>query len=172
MQGQIVPLFHYALRPDGYLFLGSSENVTRHTRLFATVDKANRIFRRVNHSGRKMIEFPLAPSPARRPQPASAASTQPGQTTLMELAERQILGQLRTGFVVINADGEVLQSSGGTGKYLELPIGAPDTNIFNLARRDLPMELRAAFHKAVASGQSVTQGNIAIGTNGGRKRSI
>ena len=31
------------------------------------------------------------------------------------------------------------------------------------------MELRAAFHKAVASGQSITQGNIAIGTNGGRQ---
>jgi two-component system, chemotaxis family, CheB/CheR fusion protein len=31
LQAQIIPLFHYALRPSGYLFLGSSENVSRTT---------------------------------------------------------------------------------------------------------------------------------------------
>lgn len=34
IQYRLIPLFHYALRDSGYLLLGSSENVTRHARLF------------------------------------------------------------------------------------------------------------------------------------------
>jgi two-component system, chemotaxis family, CheB/CheR fusion protein len=69
--------------------------------------------------------------------------------------------------VVINAEGDVLQSSGHTGKYLELPPGAPDTNIFNLARPGLRVELRSAMHKTMGGGQLVVRRKIAIGTDGG-----
>src|SRR5207244_10086443 len=46
LQNRLVPIFHYALRPGGYLLLGSSENLTRHGELFTAVDKKNRIFQR------------------------------------------------------------------------------------------------------------------------------
>ena len=45
-QPQLFPVFHYALRPDGFLFLGLSETVARHNDLFAPNDKQHRIFRR------------------------------------------------------------------------------------------------------------------------------
>ena len=35
MQGQVIPTFHYALRPGGYLFLGTSENITQFRELFS-----------------------------------------------------------------------------------------------------------------------------------------
>src|SRR6185503_20243609 len=46
LQNRLIPLFHYALNDSGFLFLGSSENVTRHSRLFSTVDKTHRLFKR------------------------------------------------------------------------------------------------------------------------------
>ena len=48
LQADIIPVFHYALRSDGFLFLGLSETITRHGDLFAPVDKQHRIFRRRN----------------------------------------------------------------------------------------------------------------------------
>jgi two-component system CheB/CheR fusion protein len=45
-QSQIIPLFHYATRPGGFLFLGLSENVSRNSELFFPIDRRNRIFRR------------------------------------------------------------------------------------------------------------------------------
>ena len=48
LQAQIIPLFHYALRANGILFLGTSENVSRHADLFAPLDKKWRIFERQN----------------------------------------------------------------------------------------------------------------------------
>jgi two-component system CheB/CheR fusion protein len=54
LQNRLIPLFHYALNEGGYLFLGSSENLTRHTRLFATVDKSHRIFCRRTQLERRL----------------------------------------------------------------------------------------------------------------------
>jgi two-component system CheB/CheR fusion protein len=45
-QNQVIPTFHYALRPDGHLFLGSAENASQFEELFVPVDKKHRIFRR------------------------------------------------------------------------------------------------------------------------------
>jgi len=71
--------------------------------------------------------------------------------------------------VVIDAEGDVLQFSGRTGKYLEPPPGAPIHNIYSMARRGLRLDLRAAVHKASATGAVARQGNVSIGTNGGRQ---
>jgi two-component system CheB/CheR fusion protein len=45
-QAQVIPVFHFALKPHGFLFLGTSENVGAHTDLFAPTDKKRRIFQR------------------------------------------------------------------------------------------------------------------------------
>ena len=168
LQDRIVPLFHYALRPNGYLFLGSSENVTRHPRLFATVDKAHRIFQRRALFERRLPEFPLvSPDAAHRtPSSSRAGGAQP---TLQAIAEQEILQRYAPAYVMVNAEGDVLLASGRTGKYLELPAGAPDNNVFNLARPGLRLELRAAIHKAMQSGQRALQTNVTVGTNGGRQ---
>ena len=57
LQAQIIPLFHYSLRPSGYLFLGSSENVSRHNELFVSLDRKNRIFRRRDLVARPPLPF-------------------------------------------------------------------------------------------------------------------
>ena len=46
LQQKLMPLFHYALNPDGYLFLGSSETVGDAADLFAPVDKKWKLFKR------------------------------------------------------------------------------------------------------------------------------
>jgi len=168
LQDRIIPLFHYALNPNGYLLLGMSENVTRHTSQFLTVDRVERVFRRRSFSERRMPEFPLAPPDRSRHTAATPASRRmTGDASLRAAAERQLLERFTPACAVINSDGDLLHSSGRTGKYLELPPGVPDTNIFNLARSGLRVELRAALHKAMVSGQLVVRPKIRIGTNGG-----
>ena len=54
-----MPLFHYALRPGGVLFLGASESVDQHEDLFSTVDRKWKIFRRVNARRQVLDAFPI-----------------------------------------------------------------------------------------------------------------
>jgi two-component system CheB/CheR fusion protein len=166
LQEKIIPIFHYALRAGGYLFLGSSENVTRHARLFSTIDKASRVFQKRAGATHRLPEFPLAAA-SRNAQLHARPKTSTG--SLQETAERLILARFSPAYVVINAAGELMHSSGGTGKYLELAAGAPDNNVLSMARRGLRMDLRAALHKAVSTGQPSVQNQISIGTNGGRQ---
>jgi two-component system CheB/CheR fusion protein len=169
LQDRVIPLFHYALRDHGFLFLGTSENVTRHSRLFGVVDKANRIFERRSLPMRTLPEFPLTTRGdrlPRRPLPATATGT--SDPTLQSIAERVVLDRYAPAYAVVDADGEILQLSGRNGKYLELPAGVPNNNIFSMARRGLRLDLRAALHKAVRSGQPTSHRNLTIGTNGGR----
>lgn len=168
LQNRLIPLFHYALNEKGFLFLGSSENVTRHSRLFATIDKAYRIFQRREPSERRLPEFPLATLDSKRPTPAASARTANQPESLQSSAERQMLEQFVPAYVIVNAEGEVLHTSGRTGKYLELPAGTPQINIFSMARRGLGFDLRATLYKAINSGQPTAHSGIVVGTGGGR----
>ena len=167
LQNRLIPLLHYALNDGGFLFLGTSENVTRHSRLFTTVDKTHRIFSRRPPIDRRLPEFPLtAPESGRRTAgatPRTAVEQQP----LQSLAERQLLDRYSPAYVVINSDGELLHGSARTGKYLELAPGAPRIDIYSMARPGLRSDLRAGVHKAISTNQVAVQRNIAVGTNGG-----
>src|SRR5262245_55188254 len=169
LQNRLIPLFHYALNDSGYLFLGTSENVTRHPRLFTVVDKTHRIFRRRPQIERRLPEFPLTSPEAKRRRTGPPARPPVEHEPLQTLAERQMLDRYSPAYVVVNADGEVLHGSARTGKYLELAAGAPRMDVFSMARSGLRPDLRAGLHKAVHTGQIAIQKNIAVGTNGGRQ---
>ena len=50
VQNRVIPTFHYALKPGGYLFLGTSESISQHAELFAAVDKKTASSRRASMS--------------------------------------------------------------------------------------------------------------------------
>src|SRR5262249_37171288 len=49
LQKQILPTFHYALRPSGFLLLGTSETIREHTDLFQLIDRKNKFFCKVGN---------------------------------------------------------------------------------------------------------------------------
>ncbi|MGN6303607.1 MAG: CheR family methyltransferase [Mesorhizobium sp.] len=167
LQERVIPLFHYALREGGFLFLGSSENIARHGRLFVTVDKNNRIFQKRARAATRLPEFPLTarvriPAVNRSPEVAIRNSFQ-------DLAERELLNRHSPAYVIVTETGELMHSSAGTGKYLELPHGSPDHNVLTMARTGLRLHLSAALQRAVRTGRPVMQKDITVGTNGGRQ---
>lgn len=169
LQSRLIPLLHYALLPEGILFLGSSENVTRHSRLFTTLDKAHRIFQKRSTPEKRLPEFPLSASSWPRATLMAPSRRLPtSEFDMRAAAERQLLDRLAPAYAIINQDGDLLQSSERTGKYLELPGGTPDTNIFSMARPGLRLDLRAALHRVVSSNQPTVQRRVTVGTNGGR----
>nr|WP_258558405.1 protein-glutamate O-methyltransferase CheR [Sphingomonas horti] len=77
LQNRVIPIFHFSLRPGGVLFLGPSENVTRHQKLFAPVDRKNRVFRRLDTATRVLPDFPLSPRAHRMPDAHEAMPALP-----------------------------------------------------------------------------------------------
>ncbi|GJE42610.1 CheR family methyltransferase [Methylobacterium soli] len=169
LQNRVIPLFHFALRPNGYLFLGNSENVTRHAKIFAPADRRYRIFRRLDTLTRVLPDFPLATSSVDRSGDTDkTARAREVAGSLTRRAER-IAERYAPAYVIIDAAYEVLHFSGRTGHYLSPSPGAASLNLLNLAHRDLRLDLRAALHKAETEGKPVKADRIQMGLNGHRR---
>ena len=154
LQNQVIPTFHYALKPGGYLFLGTSEGVSRHGDLFAPVDKQHRIFQSRDHGGPRRLPIPVDVVPPR----GAREDTQRGFYAahghqLRQRVEMQVLERHAPAHVVVSHDGEILHFSANTGRYLEMPRGAPNRQILELARRELRPDLRAALRQTMETGR-------------------
>ncbi len=163
LQERLVRTFHYALRPGGYLFLGTSESVTRQGQLFATVDQKQRIFQRREGPA----SLPASSAAADVPAPADRAAmlTENG----IEKSARRLMEKHVPAYVVVDGNHDVVRFAGQTDKYLGPTPGAASLNLFSLIRRGLRPAARAALAKAVASRQPVIHEALAIEVNGGRQ---
>lgn len=163
VQNRLIPTFHYALRPEGYLFLGNSEGIGQHSDLFATIDKKNRVFQARESSGAYRLPMSIADERANLfPLTAKSDARGFGAVQLRQAVETQVLEGFAPAHVVVNADGDVLYSSGRTGRFLEVPQGAPSRQLLTMARRELRLDLRAALRECASVRHRITKENIAI----------
>ena len=163
-QKKILPLFHYSLRPDGVLFLGSAETIGGSADLFASVDRKWRIFRRKECAGRVGLDFPatLFPVAARAAPEAKQVKPDPN---LQSLADQLLLQRFSPAAVLVNDAGDILYISGRTGKYLEPAVGKANWNIFAMAREGLRHEVASALHQASQTKDAVTVNGLTVKTN-------
>jgi two-component system CheB/CheR fusion protein len=169
LQKTLFPLFHYSLRPDGILFLGSAETIGGFTPLFGCGEEKYRIYYRLGRATQPELNvFPTALIPAA--VTASDASTHsiPG-VSLQMLADQVILRHYAPPAVLATTDGDVVYISRRTGKYLEPAVGKANLNVFAMARRGLREELGSAFRKAIRErGTSIAEG-LTIDTGNGEQ---
>lgn len=157
IQRQVLQTFHFALQPDGYLFLGGSESAEVAEELFTPVDKKNRIYRArsaLTH-GRTAPMPPVTVQRAVSAQPAAAAERgrHPGSLSLAALHQRA-LEHHSPPSVIIDGAGEILHTTDDVGRFLRYVGGEPSHNLLKLVHPDLRLELRAALAKA-----ALTSGN-------------
>ena len=164
LQKKLMPLFHYSLNPDGFLFLGSAEAVGNFTDLFKQLDRKSRLYqRRQPILQTEQVEFPITFSPAR-----SVANQQPATVqNIQSLADKLILQYYSPPTVLVNSKGDILYITGRTGKYLEPAAGKVNWNIFAMAREGLSYKLSNTFYKALRQKEPVTYKNAVVINEGG-----
>ncbi len=156
--------FHFALRPGGYLFLGSSESVDTATELYAVVDKKQRIFRSTaTRVPRPLPRLDTTPAPA-RPLAALDTGVSPRQPSAGELHRQLVIRHAPT--VLVDAKGEVLEVSPEASRYLRVPKGEPTLHLADLVQPELRAELRAAIPRAIAEGSVVRSRGVPVERDG------
>jgi two-component system CheB/CheR fusion protein len=157
IQGKAIGLFHHALRPGGFLFLGPAENVGGQAELFEAVERKQRIYRRLNVTVRAPMDFPLTASPSGGRSGATRGATPAvkQETALWRNLERAVLDEFVPAGMVVRAAGEVVFLFGPTAKYLGPSAGAPSVNAFSLVHKSLRIELRGAVGKAARTHEPV-----------------
>nr|WP_284732058.1 CheR family methyltransferase [Mesorhizobium sp. dw_380] len=164
IQNRVIPVFHYALKPGGYLFLGTSESVGQHDNLFATVDKKHRIFQAREHAS-PHIRLPALIGDSRSGLfPPENTGLRRGTVgyPLRQTVEAQVLERFAPPHVLVNAEGDVVYYSARTGKYLEAPQGIPSRQLLTMARRGLRLDLRAALRESTTTRRTVVRENLVV----------
>jgi len=149
LQQRVLAIFHYSLRPSGFLLLGASETAGASQEFFAPVDKKHRIYSKrptVAPAGLGLAA-PGGDGRERREAVPSAAKPAP-QEQLPQEADRVLLARYVPAGVIVDEKDNIVEFRGQTDPYLGHTYGRASFNLFKMARKGLLLEIRQAIQEA------------------------
>jgi two-component system CheB/CheR fusion protein len=162
VHAQILEMFHFALKPNGYLILGNSESADVLPDHFTVVDKRNRIYRAnpVARAGRPISML----SGARHIQNYALPALKPPDARKFSFAQvhQRVLAESAPPSVLVNRQSEIVHLSEGTGQFLRYVAGEPSRNLVTLVEPELRLELRTALFQAIHTGKCIETRRLEI----------
>jgi two-component system CheB/CheR fusion protein len=174
LQKKLIPVFHFALKPSGFLMLGKSEALSAFSELFTLVDKKLKIFLKkavvAPHLILSALTTEISPIPG---SPGRLTVQIPEEIVtaaeLQQEADRTILARFAPAGVVIDDNLNIIQFRGHTGTFLEPSPGEASLNLIKMAREGLQVELRAAVYASLKSNTPVRKEGVRLRHNGAPK---
>lgn len=160
-QAAVLKTIAYALKPDGYLFLGNTESPDAAGTLFEVVDKENRIYRvRSDARSDLRVQAPLqlldvATPPLAGPPVRGTHDTPTPPVHGMAALHQRALAAASPPSVLINDNHEIDMVSPGAGRFVAFGEGVPTRNLLNNVAADIRLELRASLFSAKKSRKPV-----------------
>jgi len=170
---KLIPLFHYTLKPSGYLVLGSAETIGGFSNLFSLENRKYKIYARKSVAVRRSFEFSTEHLPE-----IGAAEALPRPPIprgdfdqMKEAADQLILNHFGPPAVLVGENMEILHFRGHTGTFLEPAPGVASLNLLKMAREGLLRGLQTALHSARKTDSAVHQLGLRV-DSGGRERIV
>ena len=170
-QRNVMPLFHYALKPDGVLMLGPSETVGTFSELFGVIEnKRSKLYSkkprigppaevRVTSTRVAPLSAPAGTAPESRSEPREASS-------LRSEVDRITIARYGPSSVLCDDDLNIIEYRGDTSAYLVNPSGPPVSNLQRLARPEVFLGISEAIRQVRQEGAVVRKTGLRTpGTN-------
>lgn len=181
VQDRVFDIFHYALNPEGYLFLGTSESAEQLPDLFSVVNKNHRIYQAKPWMGERP-HVPTMPFTLRRntrQQELHNSARIPPLTArymeepvMLEEQHQRALEYYGPPSIIVNERNSILHISESAGRYLHLPKGPITEDILSLVRPELQLELRTALFHAFEKGKATVSRPVSVQFNGHKRRVV
>jgi two-component system, chemotaxis family, CheB/CheR fusion protein len=175
LQRRVISSLHYGLLPEGYLVLGRSESIGGSAKLFDTVDKKHKIFRKVPSSvGSGHLDLPVRRRDAQAAGPGPSSGTgspvaAEGSLSVRQQADKALLAEFAPVGVTVDAQYGIVEFRGDTAPYLANRPGRASLNLLDMARDDLAGKVRAALAEAAQTKAKVTREGIRLGKGKARR---
>ena len=169
LQRRVISSLHYGLVAGGYLVLGRSESIAGSTKLFDTVDKKHKIFRRPASSlGGGHLDLPLRQRiehVARSDDSLERGSqlVRGGGSSVREQADKVLLAEFAVVGVTLDARYDILEFRGDTAPYIANRPGRSSLNLLDVVREDLADRVRTALAEATRTRAKVTLDGVQLG---------
>ena len=169
LQKKVIPIFHYALKPQGFLLVGNTEGLLgAGADIFDLVERKSKIYQK--KAVPSPVTFGLAVGTheyldrIQKKPPAPPKDDEQPKTPVdvQREADRLLLTKYVPSAVVVTDNLEILQSRGRTSRFLELPTGKASLNLLKMARPGLLFALRTLIDKARQNSIPVSKDNVAV----------
>ncbi|WP_319496424.1 CheR family methyltransferase [uncultured Cohaesibacter sp.] len=167
-QRKVLSLFHFSLRKNGYLFLGSSETVGNLDMEFSTLDKRWRIFQKKRNTRLHEQSFLLPTASSVQDDTADGLSLRDTRSHSLEATRKERLARQAlygaydrlleryapTGFL-ISEQGELVHVFGHAEKFLHVRKGLFSNRLSDMVVKDLRLVINAGIERALSIGHEV-----------------
>ncbi|HKF40709.1 MAG TPA: chemotaxis protein CheB, partial [Candidatus Acidoferrum sp.] len=168
LQHRVLALFHYSLRHNGFLVMGTSEGVGSSTDLYSTEDRVNKIFSKKVASPRALVTFSVNPRidyPGAAPPAGTTRRLLDSTANYVEMQkefDRRLLSQFSPAAVFVTEDLEIVHTRGEVNQYLALSTGRPSFSLLKMAPEGMLLDLRNAIARAKKELRPVRRENIRV----------
>lgn len=166
LQQRILPLLHYALRPTGCLWLGSSETLGNSRELFDDLVAPQRIFTRRPGPEAAPRQRPRQQvGPTRSPYGVAPARDRQASELPRE-AERALLSRFAPPGVLVSVDLDIRRYLGDVGAFLAPSNGNASLNLLKMLREGLVVGVRSALRRAAEAKASIREVGLQVKSGG------
>lgn len=168
LQKRLLSMFHYALKPGGFLMLGSAETVGLQNDLFGVVDKKHRLY--AKRQARPTPVEPLYGEGAYAVPPVlgagRASREHVARKTVQQEANQLLLSKYAPPGVVLNDQFQIVQFRGQTGHFLEPAPGEVNLHVLKMVRPGLLHAVQTALREVRKSQAPVRKEGLHVDFDG------
>jgi len=165
LQKKVMSIFHYALKPAGFLVLGKSESISGFSELFTPVGRKRKIYSKKLSNTRPGLNLAAAHSkhvPPETPETPEA----PARFDVQKEADRIVMDHYAPAGLVASDDLQILHFRGNVAPYLAPSPGQASLNLLRMVRPEFAVELRTAIHRARKQDAPIRKDGVVIKRNG------
>jgi two-component system CheB/CheR fusion protein len=144
---RVLPIFHYALKPNGFLVVGESEGIGKFQYLFEPVLLKGLIYKKKQVQPQaKLSEGVFIPYASNKTaNPVGKADL---LTVLGEKVDRLITTEYGPATLLVNNSLDIIVFRGDIAPYLSPESGAASLNVTKLIRKELRSQVQTALYRA------------------------
>jgi two-component system, chemotaxis family, CheB/CheR fusion protein len=161
-QKTVLTLFHFSLKPGGFLFLGSSESPGGLLDEFDTIDEHAKVYRKRRDLGLpRDLKLPLPrSSTVPRQQPPAVHRTAVNQM-LLTVYDR-LLDRFMPPSFLIDEHGHLVDTFGGVESLLKIKARRPSHSLLEMLSDDLRTVVSGVLHRVRRDLESARYPNISL----------
>jgi two-component system CheB/CheR fusion protein len=148
LQKKVLGIFHYALKPAGFLMQGKSESISGFADFFMVIDREHKICSKRPGEPRPAFDLSVAAGYEKAMGAAAGKPETQPRFDVQKEADRIVLSQYAPAGLVVNEDLHILHFRGQCSPYLSPPPGQASLGLLRMVRPEFAVELRTALHHA------------------------
>lgn len=169
VQSRLFNLFQYALKQNGFLFLGSSESLGQAEEQFREVSSKYKTYQ--NHKSKQTSGIRLGKKTLhQKPKDKTASSTvgssdRVSKTTsnrMLQDVQEAVIQELVPDTIVFTEDFELVHTTGQVSQWLKFPRGMINTNILKMLPSQLSLSFEVLTNTVLESGDPSLLQNIPL----------